>query len=109
MDAENEEDEDDKGMEAKSGGRAGTAGSERMEEGIVADEVEEKEAVVNSLESSLASSSDFKKVRCKLMTGAVLSTYFVFCHYRLVSTADPTCKGQRFFPLKINHTSGISG
>ena len=104
---EAEDDEDVKGLEAKSE-RAETAGSERVAEGIVADEVEEKEAVVNSLESSLASSSDFKKVRCKLMTGAVLSTYFVFCHYRLVSTADPTCKGQRFCPLKIDHTSGIS-
>ena len=57
---EAEDDEDVKGLEAKSE-RAETAGSERVAEGIVADEVEEKEAVVNSLESSLASSSDFKK------------------------------------------------
>ena len=56
-----EDDEDVKGLEAKSE-RAETAGSERVAEGIVADEVEEKEAVVNSLESSLASSSDLKKV-----------------------------------------------
>ena len=60
MDAEEEEAD---GKDVAKNGRADTAGSERVAEGIVADEVEEKEAVVNSLESSHASSSDFKKVR----------------------------------------------
>ena len=59
------EDEDEDKDVAKIGGqRADTAGSERVAEGIVADEVTEKEAAVsNSLENSTASGADLKKVR----------------------------------------------
>ena len=59
-----DEEEDDK--DVTKGERADTAGSERVAEGIVADEIAEKETAAitsSSLENSTASGSDLKKVR----------------------------------------------